>query len=94
MYLAVDRNGKTIYSLLSEGLDEAVATPFFALAIRINGWPEMVLIDKSGANLAVLGNLNWLPILQGWSWLIYICQVKFRNDVNEQVHRFIKKLTR
>ena len=38
--------------------------------------------------------MNWLLLLQGWFWLIEILQVKYLNNVIEQDHRFIKKLTR
>jgi putative transposase len=62
--------------------------------IENNGWPEKVVIDKSGANFAGLQNMNWLLLLQGWFWLIEILQVKYLNNTIEQDHRFIKKLTR
>jgi putative transposase len=62
--------------------------------IENNGWPEKVVIDKSGANLAGLQNMNWLLLLHGWFWLIEIPQVKYLNNMIEQDHRFIKKLTR
>jgi putative transposase len=52
------------------------------------------VIDKSGANLAGLQNMNFLLILNGWYWLIDILQVKYLNNIIEQDHRFIKKLTR
>jgi putative transposase len=48
----------------------------------------------SGANLAGLQNMNWLLMFQGWFWLIDIVQVKYLNNIIEQDHRFIKKLTR
>jgi len=90
----VDKYGKTLDFVLSEHRDEAAATDFFAHVITNNGWPEKVVIDKSGANLAGLENLNWLLILRGWFWLIDIFQVKYLNNIIEQDHRFIKKLTR
>ncbi|PIL18150.1 hypothetical protein P775_21125 [Puniceibacterium antarcticum] len=37
------------------------------------------MIDKIDANLAGLETLNWLLILWGWFWLIYIFQVKYLN---------------
>ena len=52
------------------------------------------MIDKSGANLAGLENMNCLLILNGWFWLIEVLQVKYLNNILEQDHRFIKKLTR
>jgi len=89
-YRAIDKFGKTLYFMLSEHRDEAAATAFFTRAIGNNGF----LIDKSGANLAGLQNMNCLLILNGWHWLIEILQVKYLNNIIEQDHRFIKKLTR
>ena len=80
--------------MLSERRDEAAATAFFSRAIGNNGFPDRVVIDKSGANLAGLQNMNILLILNGWFWLIEILQVKYLNNIIEQDHRFIKKLTR
>jgi putative transposase len=93
-YRAVDKFGKTLDFMLSEHRDEAAASAFFARTIENNGWPEKVVIDKSGANLAGLQNINWLLLLQGWFWLIEILQVKYLNNMIEQNHRLIKKLTR
>jgi putative transposase len=81
-YSAVDKFGKTLDFMLSEHRDEVAASAFFARMIENNGWPEKVVIDKSGTNLAGLQNMNWMLLLPGWFWLI------------EQDHRFIKKLTR
>lgn len=91
---AVDKFGKTLDFMLSEHRDEAAASAFFARTIKNNGWPEKVVIDKSGANLAGLQNINWRLLLYGWFWLIEIRQVKYLNNTIEQDHRFIKKLTR
>ncbi|MEF3129658.1 IS6 family transposase [Rhizobium leguminosarum] len=93
-YGAVDKFGKTFDFMLSEHRDEAAASAFFAHTIKNNGWPEKVVIDKSGANLAGLQNINWRLLLYGWFWLIEIRQVKYLNNTIEQDHRFIKKLTR
>ena len=93
-YRAIDKFGKTLDFMLSEHRDEAAATAFFTRAIGNNGFPDRVVIDKSGANLAGLQNMNCLLILNGWLWLIEILQVKYLNNIIEQDHRFIKKLTR
>ena len=53
-----------------------------------------MVIDKSGANLAGLENMNCLLIMNGWFWLIDILQVKYLNNTIKQDHRFIKKLTK
>ena len=93
-YRAVDKFGKTLDFMLSEHRDEAAATAFFARTIGNNGFPGKVVIDKSGANLAGLQNMNCVLILNGWCWLIDILQVKYLNNIIEQDHRFIKKLTK
>jgi putative transposase len=66
LYRAVDKHGKTLDFMLSERRDEAAATSFFKRTIKNNGWPEKVVIDKSGANLAGLQNMNLLLLLHGW----------------------------
>lgn len=93
-YRAIDKFGKTVDFMLSERRDEAAATAFFKRTIQNNGFPEKVVIDKSGANLAGLENMNCLLMVNGWFWLIEILKVKYLNNVIEQDHRFIKKVTR
>ena len=93
-YRAVDKFGKTLDFMLSQHRDEAAASAFFTRMIENNGWPEKVVIDKSGANLAGLQNVNWLLLQHGWFWLVEILQVKYLNNMIEQDHRFIKTLTR
>ena len=51
-------------------------------------------MDKSGANYASLANINLLLILAGFATMIEICQVKYLNNIIEQDHRFIKKITK
>jgi putative transposase len=46
------------------------------------------------ANFAGLQNMNCLLLLNGWFWLIEVLQVKYLNNIIEQDHRFIKKLTK
>ncbi|OLP44955.1 hypothetical protein BJF95_05095 [Rhizobium oryziradicis] len=87
-YCAVDGCGKTLDFMLSEHRDEAAATDFFARAVENNGWPDKVVIDESGANLAGLQNMNILLLLHGWFWLIEVLQAKYRNNMIEQDHRF------
>jgi putative transposase len=94
LYRAIDKWGNRLDFMLSERRDEAAATAFFAKAIARNGWPDKVVIDKSGSNAAGLFNMNYLLVMHNWYWLIDILQVKSLNNIIEQDHRFIKKITR
>lgn len=94
LYRAVDKFGKTLDFMLSERRDEAAATSFFTRTLGNNGVLERVVIDKSGANLAGLKNMNSLLMLNGRYRFIDILQVKYMNNIIEQDHRFIKKITR
>jgi putative transposase len=94
LYRAIDKQGNTLDFMLSERRDEAAATAFFMPAIGNNGWHDKVVIDKSGSNTAALFNMNCLLVMRGWCWLIAVRRTKYLNNIIEQDHRFIKKLTR
>ncbi|WP_374817873.1 IS6 family transposase [Brucella grignonensis] len=94
LYRAVDRNGQTIDFLLSECRDLAAARRFFKKAIATNGAPERVVIDKSGANLAGLQAVNTILKFTGTGAIIEIRQIKYLNNILEQDHRFIKRITK
>tara|TARA_R110002074_G_scaffold128477_3_gene268906 strand:+ start:2940 stop:3254 length:315 start_codon:yes stop_codon:yes gene_type:complete len=53
-----------------------------------------VVIDKSGANLAGLESVNVILKFTGSGSTIKILQVKYLNNIVEQDHRFIKRITR
>ena len=93
LYRAVDRDGKTLDFLLSERRNLAAARRFFKQAIDANGVPDRVVIDKSGANLAGLQAANVILKFTGKGTLIKILQVKYLNNILEQDHRFIKRIT-
>lgn len=93
-YRAVDKTGKTLDFMLSQKRDAKAARRFFKQAIDTNGVPEKVVIDKSGANLAGLLWTNVMLKFSNDNQLIKIMQVKYLNNIVEQDHRFIKKLTR
>lgn len=66
-----------------------VAKRFFDKAMGANGPPDKVAIDKSGANKAAMDSINArrdMPIL--------VRQVKYLNNIVEQDHRAIKRITR
>jgi putative transposase len=91
LYRAVDKAGETIDFMLSERRDEAAAKRFFIKAIDASGKAEKVTIDKSGANNAALKSLNTSLEKEN---KIEIRQIKYLNNVVEQDHRFIKKITK
>jgi putative transposase len=94
LYRAIDKWGNTLDFMLSERRNEAAATAFFAKAIASNGWPDKVVIEKSGSNAAGLFNMNCLLVMHNWYCLFDVLQVKYLNNIIEQDHRFIKKISR
>lgn len=58
LYRAVGSDGQTIHFLHPAKRDAAAALRFFHKAIRQHDEPEVVTIDKSGANTAALAELN------------------------------------
>ena len=58
LYRAVDKNGHAIDFLLTRQRDTKAAKAFLVKAIDQNGLPELINIDKSGANQAGISNLN------------------------------------
>ena len=73
--------------------DAKAARHFFKQAINTNDVPDKVVIDKCGANFAGLLWTNVMLKFEHGSKLIKILQVKYLNNIVEQDHRFIKKLT-
>jgi putative transposase len=95
LYRAVDKHGKTIDFMLAKKRDEAAASAFFKKAINSSGLPEKVVIDKSGSNIAAINNINLELFVYGlWLLMIEDIQVKYLNNIVEQDHRFIKKITK
>ena len=58
LYRAVDKEGKTVDFLLTAKRDKAADKRFFKKAMRHNGDPEIVTMDKSGANKAAIDEIN------------------------------------
>ena len=88
LYRAVDKAGKTIDFLLTEKRDMAAAKRFFDKALQSSGTPESVTMDKSGANKAAIDVIN-----TGKDVPIVVRQIKYLNNIVEQDHRAIKRIT-
>ena len=89
LYRAVDKEGKTVDFLLTARCDKAAALRFFEKAMKASGVPEKVTMDKSGANKAAMDEIN-----AGRQTPIVVRQVKYLNNIVEQDHRAIKRVTR
>ena len=85
----MDKNGQTIDFLLTEQRDERAAKRFLTQAMRRHGVPEPLTIDGSEAHAAAMRNDN-----QGHGTAIAIRQVKYLNNMVEQDHRAVKRVTR
>ena len=89
LYRAVDTDGDTVEFLLSAKRDKKAALRFFKKAIRQCGTPRVINIDKSGANKAGIEALN-----EAYELAIEVRQVKYLNNIVEQSHRLIRRMTR
>jgi putative transposase len=89
LYRAVDKHGQTIDFLLTEHRDKEAALRFLKKAIRRNGLPETITIDGSEANAAAIKCYN-----AEHGTHIAIRQVKYLNNMVEQDHRAVKRVTR
>jgi len=98
LYRAVDKFGDTIDFMLSEKRDKAAAKRFFNKAIMQHGLPEKVTMDKSGANKAGIDFINLILaftfMLGGYFFQIVVRQIKYLNNIVEQDHRGIKRITK
>ena len=107
LYRAIDKHGKTLEFMLSKRRDTAAARLFFRRAIKANGIPSRIVIDKSGANLAGLQRINVGLKFSREHQPIEVLRVKYLNNIVEHPsrrmqaftcrsrdHRFIKKITR
>jgi putative transposase len=89
LYRAVDKYGETVDFLLTEYRDKEAALRFLKKAIRRNGVPETITIDGSDANEAAIKSYN-----EAHGTNIIIRQVKYLNNIIEQDHRAVKRVTR
>ena len=89
LYRAVDKQGKTVDFLLTAKRDMTAVQRFFDKAMAANGAPNKVVMDKSGANKAAIDAINTCRNVP-----IVVRQVKYLNNIVEQDHRAIKRVTR
>jgi putative transposase len=89
LYRAVDKEGQTIDFLLTPTRDRDAAETFLGKAIHTQGLPEIITIDKSGANTAAITHYN-----KAYQAAIVIRHSKYLNNIVEQDHRAVKRLTR
>src|SRR6266403_5707787 len=89
LYRAVDKQGQTIDFLLTEHRDKEAALRFLQKAIRRHGLPEQITIDGSAANEAAIKSYN-----EEHGTVIAIRKIKYLNNIVEQDHRGVKRVTR
>src|SRR6266704_3220618 len=89
LYRAVDKHGHTIDFLLTQERDEQAAKRFLTKAIRRHGVPEKITIDGSAANEAAIKSYN-----EENGTAIAIRKVKDLNNIVEQDHRAVNRVTR
>ena len=78
LYRAVDKAGATVDFLLTAKQDRKAALRFLRKAIKRNGTPEKITIDKSGADTAAIESHN-----AEHEAGIEIRQVKYLNNIVE-----------
>jgi putative transposase len=89
LYRAADREGDTVDFLLTAKRDLAAARRFLERAINLHDVPEKITIDKSGANTAAIESVKADACVN-----ILMRQCKYLNNIVEQDHRAIKRITR
>jgi transposase-like protein len=90
LYRAVDRNGKSVHSLLCEDRTVDSAQEFFRQAVKVagSGWPEKVNLDGNAAShcgLRLLGEED-----SRWH-SVNVRARRYLNNIVEQDHRAIKR---
>ena len=89
LYRAVDKTGQTIDFLLTTERDEQAAKRFLTTAIRRHGVPEKITMDGSAANDAAIRSEN-----AEHGTAIGIRKITYLNNIVEQDHRGVKRMTR
>lgn len=85
LYRAVDKEGNTVDFLSTKRRQRISAQNFLIKAIESNVKPELINIDRRGANTAAIKLYNRRNYSN-----IKILQCKYLNNIVEQDHRMIK----
>jgi len=85
----LSENKPSLSFLLTARHDKKAALRFFKKAIGQHGFPQKVMIDKSGANAAALEALN-----EETGAEIEVRQIKYLNNLVEQDHRAVKRIAK
>ena len=88
LYRAVDRAGDTVDFLLTAKRDKAAARRFLERDINLHGLPEKITIDKSGSNTSAIESVKADACVG-----ILMRQNKYLNNLVEQEHRAVKRVT-
>jgi putative transposase len=88
LHRAVDRAGDTVDSLLTAKRNKAAARRFLERAINLHRVPEKITIDKSGANTAAIESVKADACVD-----ILMRLNKYLNNIVEQEHRAVKRVT-
>ncbi len=88
LYRAVYKEGNTVDFLLTKRRQKMSAQKFFNKAIRNNGSPRIINIDKSGSNYAAIIAVNTRSCSVN---KIKIRQCKYLNNIVEQENRNVKR---
>jgi putative transposase len=88
-YRAVDKQVNTVDFLLTAKRDTKAALRYLTKAIKRSGKPGLININKSGANKAAVTQYN-----SDNGKRIVVRQCKYLNNIVEQDHRRIKRITR
>ena len=92
---AVDKTGRTVDFLLTAKRNRKAALRFLRKAIDQSGTPQKINIDKSGANTAAIEQYNTDHELDVELRVAGLGpQAKYLNNIVEQDHRAIKRMTR
>jgi transposase-like protein len=89
LYRAVDRDGDAVHFILTAKRDLAAARRFLERAINQHDVPEKITIDKIGPNTTAIECVKADACVD-----ILMRQSKYLNNIVEQDHRAIRRITR